>query len=467
MIPMTLDAVARVVGARIEGDAAVSIAAVTTDSRDVPPSGDALFIALRGEHTDGHDHLDDAARNGATAALVDHRPASAALALMVVDDTRAALELLAGHVREVVDPIAIGVTGSVGKTTVKDLTAAALGASRRVVASRGSFNNEIGVPLTLLSLEPDTEALVAEIGARHRGDVAPLARLLRPDVAVVTAVASAHLEPFGSLEAVARTKAELVDALDDAGTAVLNVEWPLVADMARRARQVVRVGHSPHEADVFPERLRLDEHGRATVEVASPWGRVTVRAPLAGRHQAVNAMLALAVAGVTGVNLAEAAEAIANAPTSPWRGQVVSHAERVVIDDAYNANPASMRAALDTLLAVAGDRPTTAVLGVMAELGAVADDEHRRLGAHVAELGVDRLVVVGAEGAAIGEAARDSGHPDVVEVGTPAEVVRFLTGEGRRPEVVLVKGSRVAGLDAVVDVLLERGGHDTTAGKVR
>jgi UDP-N-acetylmuramoyl-tripeptide--D-alanyl-D-alanine ligase len=460
VIAVDLDTVARVTGGSVHGDGAVRPAAIATDSRHVP-DGDALFVALRGEHgADGHDHLAAARAAGAVAALVDHRPDGDDGPTVVVPDVWRALRDLAGHVRRTVAPRTVAITGSVGKTTVKDLTAAAIGAGHRVTAARGSFNNELGVPLTLLSCTAATEVLVAEIGARHVGDIADLAPLVAPDIAVVTAVAGVHLEVFGTIDDVARAKAELVEALGPDGTAVLNTSDPRVAAMAGRAPAVVTVGGDG--ADVTATDVRLDRAATPTFTAHTPWGDTEVHVPLAGRHQVGNALLALAVAGRLGVDLDAAAAAIADAAVSPWRGEVTHVGGLTVLNDAYNANPTSVIAALDTLTALTpeGGRPV-AVLGVMAEIGPTHDAEHARVGAAAAAAGVAHLVVVGSDAVPIAAGARDAGltAEAITVVPDRATALTHLAATLRDGDVVLVKASRVA--------QLERLAADLTSGELR
>jgi UDP-N-acetylmuramoyl-tripeptide--D-alanyl-D-alanine ligase len=453
MIVLSLAEVADATGARVVGlpDAAdVTIASVATDSRRLAPG--ALFVALAGEHADGHDHAGAAAAAGAGAVLVQ-RELDLAVPQLVVTDTWQALAALAGVVRRRVDPVAVAITGSVGKTTVKDLTAAAVGAGMRTVAARGSFNNELGVPLTLLELTDDTEALIAEIGARHVGDIASLAPLVAPDVSVVTAVAGVHLEIFGTIEEIAVAKGELVDVLGPDGTAVLNVADPRVAAMAARAPNVIGVALDDPTADVHAEDVRLDRHARASATAVTPWGRVPLRLPISGRHHVGNALFALAVAGHLGVDLSAAAGAIAEAPVSPWRGEVTESGGVVVLNDAYNANPTSVSAALETLVAVERTGRTWAVLGVMAEIGVDHDAEHHAVGVRVRDLEVDELVVVGDEAAAIADGARggEAAAEHVTQVPDAVAALQHLLPRLTPGDVVLVKASRVGGLETVAD----------------
>jgi UDP-N-acetylmuramoyl-tripeptide--D-alanyl-D-alanine ligase len=457
VIRLTLAEVADATGGQVIGDPTRTVDAIATDTRALP-GGDPLFVALRGEEVDGHRFLADALDRGA-AALVERADGDPPGGLVVVDDTWRAVRDLAAAVRARVAPRAVAITGSVGKTTVKDLTAAAAGARYRVASARGSFNNELGVPLTLLGLREDDEVLVAEIGARHVGDIADLAPLVAPEVAIVTAVAGVHLEIFGSIDAIERAKRELVEALGPEGVAVLNAADPRVAAMASHAPAVLTVG-APG-ADLAAEDVRLDASAHPTFTARTPWGDTEVRVGVAGRHQVGNALLALAAAGHLGVDLAAAADAIGGATVSPWRGEVVRRGGLTVCNDAYNANPTSVIAALDTLVALRGDGRAIAVLGEMAEIGPTSADEHTRVGAEVARRGIGHLVVVGDGATPLADGARAAGLAPgaVVEVPDADAASAHLAAVVRDGDVVLVKASRVAGLETVASRLFEDG-HD-------
>ena len=453
MIALTLAEIAAVTGGRVHGDDRHRVDAVATDTRSLP-SGAPLFVALRGETADGHDHLGAALSGGATAALTERTP-QVDLPAVEVSDTWQALRALAAEVRRRVAPRAVGITGSVGKTTVKDLTAAAVGAGRPTHAAVGSFNNELGVPLTLLGLEERHEVLVAEIGARHVGDIADLAPLVAPDLAIVTAVAGVHLEVFGTIDDVARAKRELVEALRPDGVAILNGDDPRVAAMTAAAPAHLLVGSGPG-ADVTASDVTLDDHARPRFTARTPWGDVEVRVPVAGRHQVANALYALTVAGHLGIDLGVAADGLARGRVSRWRGEVHRTATVTVLDDAYNANPTSVVAALSTLTTLAAGGRSVAVLGVMAEIGATHDAEHARVGAAVVEAGVDHRVVVGDEAGALASGARDAGlaAASVVTVPDADAAIDHLRSVLTEGDTVLVKASRVAGLERVSQALL-------------
>ena len=458
MIDLDLATLARVTGGGATGpDPDVTVDAVATDSRAVPP-GRALFVALTTDTADGHRYAADAVAAGAVAVLAEH-PLDLDVPVVVVEDTWQALAALATHVRRTVAPTTVAITGSVGKTTVKDLTAAAVGAGRRTHAARGSFNNELGVPLTALTMPADTEVLVAEIGARHTGDIAALAPIIAPQVSVVTAVAPAHLGIFGSIEAIAEAKSELVRALTDDGLAVLNLADHRVAAMASLAPRVCTVATDRDDADVHAREVRLDRQARARGIAVTPWGEAPFTLPIAGRHHVANALFALAVAGAVGVEVGAAAEALATAPVSPGRGSVVQAGGITVLDDAYNANPLAVAAALDSLVAIEGTGRRVAVLGRMAELGGDAPAAHHRVGQRCAQVGVDHLVVVGDaedtddEVAPVAAGAREAGAEAVTEVADSAAAAELITSLVRPGDVVLVKGSRVVGLERVVAAL--------------
>jgi UDP-N-acetylmuramoyl-tripeptide--D-alanyl-D-alanine ligase len=372
----------------------------------------------------------------------------------VVADGWSALGRLGRHVLDLAGCRVVAITGSYGKTTAKDLTAAAIAEGRRTVASQASFNNELGVPLTMLSVARDTEVLVAEAGARNAGDLTLMAELLRPDVSVVTAVGPVHLETFGDEDGVAAEKGRLVSGLRPEGVAVLNGDDARVAAMASMAPSALLVRASGRAADVWVQDVTADRSGRARALAHTPWGSAHVEVPLPGPHHLTNALLALAVAGVEGVAPDAAAAAIATAPTSASRS-VLHHVGGVtILDDAYNASPPTVLAALTTLRALPSTGRRWAVLGVMAELGAGSRSRHREVGtAYVA--GVDELVLVGPDAEAYAEGAGGAAGPARVRVvADHAEAARLVAGEVAAGDVVLFKASRVAGLDRAATALV-------------
>ena len=453
MIALSLARVAEIVDGELVGTtpdtAPVVDGPVVIDGREASPGG--LFAAFVGERVDGHDPVPQAAAAGAVAVL-GSRPTE--LPTVVVEDVRAALQRLASdvvsRVREEGDLTVVALTGSQGKTSTKDLLAAVLGRSAATVATRGSFNNELGMPLTALRVEPTTRFLVLEMGARGIGHIAELTGLVRPDVSVVLNVGQAHLGEFGSRDAIAQAKGELVEALTEAGTAVLNAGDERVSAMASRTvGRVVSFGDVP-AADVRVEGLTLDRLGRPAFRLVRGEEQTEVTLRLVGAHQALNAAAAAAVALACDVPLAEVATALSEVETlSQWRMEL-RELDRgvIVLNDSYNANPDSVRAALDALAAIGADadvRRTIAVLGEMKELGETHDEEHRGVGAYAADLGVDHVVVVGGAARAIHEGAGRASHP----VPDNAAAIAWLAEHVREGDAVLLKASRGARLDEV------------------
>ena len=461
MIPLSLAQVADVVGGALLADdpGETTVTRVAIDSREAGPG--TLFVPLEGSRADGHDFIGDALARGAAGYLcAEARCAGGSLPVaprgaVVVDDPADALLGLGAWLREEVDPVVVTLTGSQGKTTTKDLIAAAVGRTRRVVANRGSYNNELGVPLTCAELEADSEVLVSEIGARGVGHIAPLAALLRADVAIVTAVSAAHLELLGDLDTVARAKAELVEALEPDGVAILNADDPRVAAMAGRTRARVVTYGLEAAADWRARDVVLDGEARPRFRAEGPHGQTEVVLPLPGRHNVGNALAALAAAHACGVDPADAAAGLAAARVSRWRMELGRRDDGTrVLNDAYNANPASTAAALEALVALDARR-RWAVLGLMAELGAGSAEAHRAVGRACAAHGLDGVVVVG-EAAPIVEGARQAGFPGVLVTVADAEEAAVRLAALLEPgDAVLVKASRSVGLEGLAADLLE------------
>jgi UDP-N-acetylmuramoyl-tripeptide--D-alanyl-D-alanine ligase len=462
MITMTLGEIAEAVDGRVHVPAGVGDPAPVTgppflDSR-VPERG-GLFVALPGEHVDGHDFAVAAVQAGA-AAVLGSRPVDAPAVL--VDDPVAGLGRLASHVlARLPDLRVVGLTGSQGKTGTKDLIAQLLEASGSTIAPVGSFNNEIGVPLTALRADPQTQNLVLEMGARGIGHIRYLTDMVHPTVAVVLNVGVAHLGEFGSRAGIAQAKGELVEALPDDGVAVLNADDPLVMGMAGRTRARVLTFGTSLQADVRVSDVELDPHGRPRFTLTAADGSAPVALPLAGEHQALNAAAAAAVAHLAGTGVEQIAQLLRDVePRSPWRMEIHERDDGVtVINDAYNANPDSMRAALKTLAAIGGGRRrTVAVLGEMLELGESSRDEHDAIGRLAVRLDVSRLLVVG-EGARpihLGASLEGSWADESVFVPDVDAAVQLLREDVSAGDVVLVKASRAAGLERVAAALLEQ-----------
>jgi UDP-N-acetylmuramoyl-tripeptide--D-alanyl-D-alanine ligase len=456
LIPLSLARIAEITRGRLDGASPETVVGgpVVIDSRQAAPG--ALFAALRGERSDGHDFAAQAVAAGAAAVLAEHEVGAPAV---IVDDVLTAMGALARAVLDRLTGVTvIGLTGSAGKTSTKDLLARLAARLGPTIAPPGSFNNEIGHPLTVLRADEDTRYLVLEMGARGVGHITHLARIAPPDVGIVLNVGSAHMGEFGSRDAIAKAKGELVEALSAEGTAILNADDPLVRAMtARTPATVVTFGRAP-DATVRAAEETLDDAGRSRFTLVTPEGSAPVRLRLHGAHAVANALAAGAAARRLGMPVGEIADALSEAePVSRWRMEVTERPDGVtVINDAYNANPESVRAALDTVVHMARGGRAFAVLGEMAELGASTVGEHERIGAYAARGGLAGLIVVGETAAAVLKGAEQVGTwtGERVRVEDVGAAVAAL-GERLRPgDVVLIKGSRVAGLERVAQAVL-------------
>ncbi|MBQ0924804.1 UDP-N-acetylmuramoyl-tripeptide--D-alanyl-D-alanine ligase [Saccharopolyspora endophytica] len=485
MIRLSLADIASAVDGRLhraEGSEIVS-AGVEFDSRKITDGG--LFVAVPGERVDGHDFAAQAITDGATGVLaarevdapavlvptvpVEERSSAMALAGDTDGTGAAVLAGLAKLARHVVDRLpelaVVGVTGSSGKTSTKDLIAQLLAPMGPTVAPPGSFNNELGHPWTVLRADEQTRHLVLELSARGVGHIANLCEVAPPRIGVVLNVGHAHLGEFGSQEAVAQAKGELVESLPADGVAVLNADDPLVAAMAERTRaRVVLVGESPN-AHVRAEDVEVDELARPTFTLVTEAGKERVTLPLFGEHHVGNALSAAAVALELGATLPQVAERLGSIQRVSARRMEVAETPNgvTVVNDAYNANPESVRAALKTLAAMTRGRPARAwaVLGPMAELGDADVEAHDEIGRLAVRLNIDRLVVVGEQAQAMHQAASLEGSwgEESVLVADIDEAVALLRAELRPGDVVLTKASNSAGLWRVAEALFADGGN--------
>ncbi|EST34326.1 UDP-N-acetylmuramoyl-tripeptide--D-alanyl-D-alanine ligase [Streptomycetaceae bacterium MP113-05] len=461
MIPLSLAEIAAVVSGQQsdipDPDARVT-GPVVIDSRAVEPG--ALFVAFSGARADGHDFAVGAVEAGAAAVLAT-RPVG--VPAIVVDDVTAALGALARHLVRTLGADVVALTGSAGKTGTKDLIAQLLEHLAPTVYPAGNLNNEIGLPLTALRADERTRHLVLEMGARGVGHIRYLAGLTPPRIGVVLNVGTAHLGEFGGREQIAEAKGELVEELppaDDGGVAVLNADDPLVRAMGARTRARVVLFGEADEADVRAENVFLDDSGRPGFTLHTPTGCSDVTLRLYGEHHVSNALAAAAVAHELGMPASEIAAALGTAGTlSRWRMEVGERADGVtVVNDAYNASPDSMRAALRALAAMGRGRRTWAVLGEMAELGDQALAEHDAVGRLAVRLNVHKLVAVGGREAAwldMGAKNEGSWGEESVHVSDPQAAIELLRKELLPGDVVLVKASRSVGLERVALGLLE------------
>ncbi|QGV81079.1 UDP-N-acetylmuramoyl-tripeptide--D-alanyl-D-alanine ligase [Streptomyces ficellus] len=466
MIALSLAEIADITGGQSHDipDPAVQVTgSVVIDSRQVGPG--SLFAAFAGENVDGHDYAQRAVDAGAVAVLAT-RPVG--VPAIVVDDVQTALGALARAVVRRLGTTVVALTGSAGKTSTKDLIAQVLQHKGPTVWTPGSLNNEIGLPLTALRAEKDTEHLVLEMGARGIGHIRYLAELTPPTIGLVLNVGSAHIGEFGGREQIAQAKGEMVEALPAAeagGIAVLNADDPLVRAMHTRTHARVTLFGEADDAAVRAENVRLTETGQPSFRLHTPTGCSDVTLRLYGEHHVSNALAAAAVAHELGMSVDEIATALSGAGTlSRWRMEVTERPDGVtIVNDAYNANPESMRAALRALAAMGkaaqakGGR-TWAVLGQMAELGDEALAEHDAVGRLAVRLNVSKLVAVGGREASwlqLGAYNEGSWGEESVHVSDARAAIDLLRSELRPGDVVLVKASRSVGLERIATALLE------------
>lgn len=457
---LSADDLVGLTGGRLIRDSLRPVRGAAVDSRLTRPG--ELFVALPGERTDGHRFLREAVMAGAAALIVSSDPDDATLALLgdvtivAVSNPIAALQAIAAGWRARFAPLVVGITGSIAKTSTKEAIASVLSAHGRTLRTEGNQNNEIGLPLTLLRLESADDHLVLEMGMYAGGEIAQLAELARPEIGVVTAILGVHLSRLGSIEAVENAKAELVEALPAHGVAVLNADDSRVRGLrARTAARVVTYGFAD-DAGVGAEQVRSDGMAgmRFRLRYEGPDGieRVPTTIPALGRLSVHNALAAAAVGLAAGMRVDEIVLALAGGWSAPHRGQLVMAGGVTIVDDSYNASPASMAAALELLTDLPGRR--IAVLGGMLELGDASEAGHLRTGA-IAAAACELLVTVGVDATDIARGAREAGMASdaIVEVPDRAEAVAKLTEVLRPGDVVLVKASRGAELDLLVDSL--------------
>jgi UDP-N-acetylmuramoyl-tripeptide--D-alanyl-D-alanine ligase len=424
------------------------LTAVCTDSRAIVPG--CLFVALRGENFNGHAYVQEAVSQGAAAVLVDTPQTD--LPYVLVKDTLRALGDFAHAVRRSIDKPVVAITGSNGKTTTKELTAQALSARGIVHRTPGNLNNLIGVPLTLFAWDEAAWAAVVEMGMNQIGEIARYTEIALPDVGLVTNIAAAHVGPLGSIENIALAKAELYAGLRPQAVAIFNNDDVLVQTICKprsRAKRSIQFGTSAQcdvrvldvEAKDSSLKMQIDCAGRI----------VSVHLPLVGRHNALNAAAALAVAHVLGVDVADAASKLSEVKLPDGRLHVVEHNGKHIIDDTYNANPASMQAALTTLRDLAKDQRKVAVLGSMFEQGAEAAKSHRQVG--MMAYNVDCLLAVGEFAEAMANGAKEVGVPQTTACADVESACQMLLQQVQTDDWVLVKGSRGMRMERVVEFL--------------
>jgi len=450
LIHMKAGLAAEVLGGRLVGSPEARFTGVSLDSRGVRPG--ELFVALRGERTDGHVYLDAAFRAGATVVLVEEAPGDLPQdrAAVVVPDTLLSLGALAAWHRGRYCPRVIGLTGSVGKTTTRELLAACLEGTFSILVSPGNYNTESGVPMTLFGLDETVDVCVLEMAMRGTGQIAYLGQLARHDTAVITNIGPSHMEVLGSMERIAEAKGEV---LQGTCLAVLNRDDPWIRRIARGyPGQVVWFGQS-RKADFRAGDIRTGPGG-SSFTVKGAGGEHRVRIPLPGTHNVMNALAALGTAVSLGVPLEDAARRLEVAKPPAMRWELLEGAGVTVVNDAYNSSPASASAALESLSMMEGRR--VAVLGDMLELGRYARRGHRQVGQQAAKSGLSLLVTVGPLGRLIGEAALEAGmaQDQVLFCQDRSEALRVLEARSRPGDVILVKASRRLGMDHLARALV-------------
>ena len=404
----------------------------TQDSRQVQPG--CLFVPLISER-DGHSYIDEAVESGAAAYLTQQEPREGAS--IRVDNTSRALTSLGKAARFSTDALVVGVTGSVGKTSVKDMTKAVLGQKGKVHASLNSYNNEIGVPLTLLNTPDDSEFLVLEMGARKEGDIAELCEIAYPDIGVITTVAESHTEVFGSIDSISNTKGEILDRLPIEGCAVLNADVEQVTRQSPRTR--ARKLTFGDLGEIRATSTKFDENLKPSFLLNTPWGRAKVELNIAGEQMISNALASAAVGLAAGLSLDSVVEGLSNVELSPLRMEITTTSQGVtVINDTYNANPTSMKAAINSLASLPCSGAKIAYLGVMAELGDRSSNAHLEVKEYAEELGVEVVAV----------ATELYGDSQVLELeDVLAEIEKKNLG---KDDALLFKASRIVGLEKVV-----------------
>ncbi|MGA9527542.1 MAG: UDP-N-acetylmuramoyl-tripeptide--D-alanyl-D-alanine ligase [Terriglobales bacterium] len=453
---LSLSRVAEFIGAAGSYDCNALAQGYSIDSRTIHPG--ELFFAVKGERFDGHDFVESVLKQGAVAAVIRKDQLAryaTSKALLAVDDTLAALQTLATAVRKLWGKTAIGITGSVGKTTTKEAVAHLLSIKYRVHRTKGNFNNHFGLPLGLLTLEPEYDLAVVEMGMSHGGEIAALARIALPDQGVITNVAPVHLEFFDSIAGIARAKYELVESLPSSGTAFLNADDEYVSQFGRNFKgKVILFGLKP-VADVRAENIEVTGAEGTRFDLlcggtTCDGVRQPIHSPLIGKHNVYNVLAAAAVAMDRGITPSEIAAALPSLAPADKRGEVVQVGNIRVLYDCYNSSPKALMAAIDTLAAMPASR-RIAVAGEMLELGASAEQLHRDCGRYMAEQKIDFLLGVRGMAKAMVEAARRAGMTAEF-VATPEEAGEWLARETRDSDVVLLKASRGVKLEKALEM---------------
>jgi UDP-N-acetylmuramoyl-tripeptide--D-alanyl-D-alanine ligase len=453
MNPLSLSQIAKLTGVSLSsGDGSVMIDKISTDSRTLKVG--ELFIALRGENFDGHNFVESAANAGAAAAIVESNwkgKVPKNFALIRTTDTLQAYQQIAASYRKSLTLKVVAITGSNGKTSTKDFTASVLGRRFRVTKTEGNFNNHVGLPRTILETTSRDEVAVWEIGMNHPGEVAALSKIAAPDAAIITNIGVAHIEFMGSREAIAKEKGALAESVGPEGTVILNADDPFSEGIAARTRaKVIFAGTEGGMVRAIEISQTADGSEFTILEGAH---RCRAQLPVPGLHMVQNALLAVAAGRAFGLSIEECATGLATAPLAKARLQIKEIGGVQFLDDSYNANPDSMKAALRTLVELDADGKRIAVLGEMHELGDESERGHREVGETAAALNIDQLIVIGSVAAAIANAARHGGLENSTVVNSTSEAAELLSQIAAPGDLVLVKGSRAARTERVIEAI--------------
>lgn len=454
MTHLSIQTICDAVGGRLVGGSAERrvVGGVATDSRELPT--DSLFVALVGDRFDGHDFLSTAVEAGAAGLLVSRVPEGfdpGEAALIEVEDTLLALQRLARWYRDELGIVVVGITGSNGKTTAKDFTASILGERFEVNATKGNFNNHIGLPLTILDTSAEAEVIVVEMGMNHPGEIAPLCEIARPHIGLITNVGTAHIEFMGSRDAIAEEKGALARSLPEVGTLLVTAGCDYATYFRERTRaRTVTVGNG--RGQVRAENLHFNARGSSFRLVIDGLGEADVTIPVSGRHMVNNALLAVGAGVALGLSMDELVAGLEKVVLTGGRLERYESDGITVFDDTYNANPDSVKAAIEVLAeqGVENGATKTVVLGMMAELGSFADEMHRQVGRHAVEHGV-QVVTVGPDAAPIAAGARELRTEGVTHFDDYGEAAQWLRKTLRSGDLVLFKGSRMAAVETIMN----------------
>src|ERR1700736_778061 len=456
MNKLSIFQIAEFAGASVSvGDGNVSIEKISTDSRTMKKG--ELFVALRGENFDGHKFVEATAKAGAAGAIVDLKwrgKVPAKFAIVRAKDTLLAYQNLAANYRKALSIKVLAITGSNGKTSTKDFAASVLGRKFRVTKTQGNFNNHVGLPRTILEATSNDEVAVWEIGMNHPGEVAPLAKIAAPDAAIITNIGVAHIEFMGTRQAIAKEKGALAEAVAAEGAVILNADDPFSKGIAERTRaHVIFAGTKDGTVRAIDIQQSADGSEFTIIEGAH---RCRAQLSVPGLHMVQNALLAVAAGRAFGLSLEEAAAGLASAPLTKARLQIKEINGVQFLDDSYNANPDSMKAALQTLVELDTDGKKIAVLGEMRELGKESERGHEEVGEAAAAFGIDHLIGIGEMGAIISRAAEKAGLEKSSVVGSTSEAAELLLNMAAPGDLVLIKGSRLARTEDVIEAFAKR-----------